>query len=78
MEKTPRRRNWKGFGWHALRREAVTAMNSVLGVTQAMRMAGHSTADMSLNYTLTDQVAQDGAVRVRQEAILGKTGEKVN
>lgn len=49
-----------------------------LGTNQAMVMAGHSTMDMSLAYTLADQVAQDGAVRARQESIMGKTGEKVN
>ena len=40
-------------------------------------MAGHASADQSLEYTLADQVAQDDAVRTRQEAIIGKTGEKV-
>lgn len=69
---------WEGFGFHALRREAVTAIGQALGSSQAMRMAGHSTADMSLQYTLSDQAAQDGAVRTRQESIIGKTGEKVN
>jgi integrase len=69
---------WQGFGWHALRREAVTAMNSALGVSQAMRMAGHSTADMSLAYTLSDRTAQDEAVRARQETILGAVSGKVN
>ena len=69
---------WKGFGWHALRREAVTAFNAALGVTQTMKMSGHGTVDMSAHYTLADQVAQDGAVRARQESIMGKTGEKVN
>jgi integrase len=69
---------WKGFGFHALRREAVTAFNAALGVTQTMRMSGHSTIEMSANYTLADQVAQDKAVRARQESIIGKTGEKVN
>ena len=70
---------WKGFGWHSLRREAVTAMGSALGANQAMRMAGHSKSDMSLHYTLADQVAQDSAVRARQETILGKpSSNKVN
>jgi len=41
-------------------------------------MAGHATIEMSAQYTLADQMAQDGAVRARQEAILGKTAEKVN
>ena len=69
---------WIGFGWHALRREAVTAIGSVLGIGQAMKMAGHSTADMSVHYTLSDQVAQENAVRARQETILDKVGAKVN
>jgi integrase len=69
---------WKGFGWHALRREAVTAINAAIGVTQAMAMAGHSTVAMSARYTLADRVAQDGAVRARQEEIMGKPGGKVN
>jgi integrase len=69
---------WTGFGWHSLRREAVTAIGAVLGTAQAQRMAGHSTMDMTLHYTLADQAAQDAAVRSRQEAIMGKTGEKVN
>jgi integrase len=68
---------WPGFGFHTFRREAVTAISSALGVAQAMRMAGHSTMDMSLQYTLADQAAQDGAVRARQEALIGKTGEKI-
>ena len=49
-----------------------------LGVAQAMRMAGHSTADMSPAYTLSDHVAQDNAVRARQEVIPGKTGERLH
>jgi hypothetical protein len=43
-----------------------------------MRMSGHATVEMSANYTLADQVAQDGAVRAGQETIIGKSGEKVN
>ncbi|MGB9454641.1 MAG: tyrosine-type recombinase/integrase [Bryobacteraceae bacterium] len=68
---------WPGFGFHTFRREAVTAFSQSLGVAQAMRMAGHSTMDMSLAYTLADQATQDGAVRSRQEALIGKTGEKI-
>jgi integrase len=69
---------WPGFGWHSLRREAVTALGSILGTNATMRLAGHSSADMGLLYTLPDQQAQDAAIRARQEAIIGKTGEKVN
>jgi integrase len=61
-----------GFGWHSLRREAVTAFSASLGIGQAMRLAGHSTTDMSLEYTLADRQAQDAAVRERQERIIGK------
>ena len=68
---------WEGFGWHSFRREAVTALSAELGTNQAMRMAGHSKADMSLHYTLADQEAQDRAVRARQERLLGKIGGDV-
>ncbi len=53
---------WKGFGFHTLRREAVTA--SWLGVTQTMQMSGHATAEQSAAYTLADQKAQAAAIRV--------------
>jgi hypothetical protein len=43
-----------------------------------MKMAGHSSADMSILYTLPELQAQEQAIRARQEAIIGKTGEKVN
>jgi integrase len=67
-----------GFGWHALRREAVTAFNASLGVTQAMRLAGHSSIGMSAEYTLADKVEQNKAVRERQERLMGETkGEPV-
>jgi integrase len=68
---------WEGFGWHSLRREAVTSLGAILGPTATMRLAGHATADMSLLYTLADQQAQDAAIRQRQESIVGKTGEKL-
>jgi integrase len=69
---------WQGFGWHSLRREAVTTLGSILGPNATMRLAGHSTADMSLHYTLADQQAQEAAIRQRQEILIGKTGEKIN
>jgi len=64
---------WAGFGWHSLRREAVTAFNASLGVTQAMRLAGHASADMSLEYTLTDHIEQERAIRERQVKLMGET-----
>jgi integrase len=64
---------WKGFGFHALRREAITSLGASLGNLQTMRIAGHSTADMSLLYTLADRERQEAAIRERQEKILGTT-----
>jgi integrase len=68
---------WKGFGFHALRREAVTSIGSVIGIGQAMAMAGHSSVDTSLLYTLEDRSEQDRAVRDHQERILGKPGGSI-
>lgn len=68
---------WKGFGFHSFRREAITEFSALLGANAAQRLAGHSTADMTLHYTLADREAQDAAIRQRQEAILGKDGGKV-
>jgi integrase len=58
---------WLGFGFHAFRREAVTSLAGELGPHQAQRMAGHSKADMTLHYTLSDFEAQERAVRSFQE-----------
>lgn len=63
---------WKGFGFHAFRREAVTEIAARAGALQAQRMAGHSKADMSLEYTLADRVAQEKAVRSFEQAVMGK------
>jgi hypothetical protein len=63
---------WHGFGFHTLRREAVTALGAVLGIGQAMNLAGHSWMDMSLLYKLDDKAEQNRAVRGFQERILGK------
>jgi integrase len=68
---------WKGFGFHALRREAITELSVKLGPNAAQRLAGHSKADMTLHYTLADTAKQEAAIRERQEEILGKTGDKV-
>jgi hypothetical protein len=63
---------WKGFGFRSLRREAITAIGSVAGISQAMNAAGHSHADTSLLYTLQDLAEQDRAIRAHHERILGK------
>lgn len=68
---------WKGFGWHAFRREAVTAISASIGIGQAMKLAGHAKADMSLLYTMADHQTQDAAIKARQSALIGETGEKV-
>lgn len=65
----------KGFGWHAFRRHAVTHFNAELGVTQAMKMAGHSDVEMSRIYTLADQELQSAVVKKWQENLMGTTGE---
>jgi integrase len=67
---------WVGFGWHSLRREAITAFNADLGVTQAMRLGGHSSASMSAEYTLSDHIEQDRAIRARQERLMGEVKGK--
>jgi integrase len=66
-----------GFGWHSLRREAVTAFSASLGIGQAMTLAGHSSTEMSIEYTLADRQAQDAAVRERQIRIMGEAGEEI-
>ena len=67
----------QGFGFHALRREAITELSAIMGPHAAQRLAGHSKADMTLHYTLADHDAQDAAIRARQEQIIGKTGGKL-
>jgi integrase len=68
---------YKGFGWHSLRREAITNLGPELGANGAQRMAGHSKSDMTLDYTLSDRIKEDKAVRRIQERILGKSSEVV-
>jgi integrase len=61
---------WPGFGFHAFRREAITAISAEAGIAQAMNAAGHTKADMSQEYTLTDLREQERAIRSFQERIL--------
>lgn len=60
-----------GFGFHAFRREAVTEHGRVIGIAQAQRMAGHSKADMTQEYTLSDLKAQKRSVKVLQKKVRG-------
>ena len=62
---------YPGFGFHAFRREAITALSADSDPFQAMRTGGHSKADMSLLYTLTDSERQEKAIRQHQERIFG-------
>jgi integrase len=63
---------WLGFGFHTLRREAITALGNLLGAGQVMHLAGHSTLDMTALYTLADRDRQEKAIREHQERLLGK------
>lgn len=63
---------YKGFGFRALRREAITEINSVAGIGQAMNAGGHTHIDMSLLYTLSDQRKIEQAIKGFQERIAGK------
>lgn len=62
---------WVGFGFHAFRREAITAIAAACDPIQAMRAAGHSSMDTTLLYGLQDLVRQDAAIRRTQELLLG-------
>jgi hypothetical protein len=63
---------YRGFGFRALRREAITEINSVAGIGQAMAAAGHADTDTSLLYTLQDRVKLEQAIKGFQERIAGK------
>ena len=65
---------YPGFGFHAFRREAITDTADLIGVGQAMKLAGHSSANMTQLYTLDDQDRQADAVKIRQERLRGKVG----
>ena len=47
---------YKGFGWHAFRRQNVTWRQTIGGATpvEAQRAAGHGSLDLTLLYTLSD------------------------
>jgi integrase len=56
-----------GFGFHAFRREAITAIAENAGAIQACRVAGHTRMDHTLLYGLKDRIAQERAIRRIQE-----------
>lgn len=47
---------YKGFGWHAFRRQNITYRQTIGGATpmEAQRAAGHANFDMTYDYTLSD------------------------
>jgi integrase len=58
---------YRGFGFHSLRREAVTAIARECGAIQACRVAGHSRLDQTLDYGLDEYAEQERAIRRIQE-----------
>lgn len=63
---------FQGFGFHSLRREAITAISREIGLGQAMNLAGHSKVDMTMLYELQDRSEQEKGIKAFQERILGK------
>lgn len=64
--------HFEGFGFHSLRREAITAISREVGMEQAMHLAGHTKLDMAMVYELMDRGQQEKGVKAYQERILGK------
>ncbi len=60
-----------GFGFHSLRREAITAISREIGIGQAMNLAGHTKVDMTMLYELADREEQEKGIRAFQQRILG-------
>jgi hypothetical protein len=65
----------QGFGFHSFRREAKTEYGKRLGAAQVQRMMGHSKADMSQHYELSDREAQEAAVRDFQAKMRGTAAQ---
>lgn len=58
---------YRGFGFHAFRREAITAIAREAGVIQACRIAGHTRMDHTLLYGLDERREQERAITTIQE-----------
>jgi len=58
---------YRGFGFHAFRREAITAIAREADAIQASRVAGHTRMDQTLLYGLDEYVEQERAIRTIQE-----------
>ena len=63
---------YAGFGFRALRREAITAIGSVAGLGEAANAAGHTHVDRTLIYTLDELGPREEAIKAFQERIMGK------
>lgn len=63
---------YPGFGFRALRREAITQIGSVAGLGEAANAAGHTHVDTTLIYTLDNLGPREEAIKAFQERILGK------
>lgn len=68
---------YKGFGFHAFRREAVTEWMAH-NPGEAMNAAGHATANMSREYTLNDLAKREQMIRQHQERLMGEAKGPVN
>lgn len=63
---------YQGFGFRALRREAITEIGSVAGMGEAMKAGGHTHLDTTMLYTPQDRTRLENTIKNCQEPILGK------
>jgi integrase len=66
-----------GFGFHSLRREAITNISQEAGIEQASLMAGHTSLDMTLLYELADLEQQKKGSMAYHERLLGNPSTEV-
>ena len=67
---------YKGFGWHAFRRQNITWRQTVGGATalEAQKGARHATLDMTLLYTLTDNERESAQQQAMFDHLIGLPG----
>lgn len=67
---------YKGFGWHAFRRQNITWRQQVGGATplEAQKAARHASLDMTYLYTLTDAERETGQQQKMFDLLLGLPG----
>ncbi len=63
---------FSGFGFHSLRREAITAISREAGIEQASLMAGHTNLDMTLLYELADLEQQKKGSMAYHARLMGE------